>query len=103
MFVKQFLDVDIIRKKIIEKEEEKSKQEHEIKNKLEELLLWYKIEDQVLVEQEKIVKQCRKEFEFKRRNDVREIHQQYGKQRILDVNKKYGICGLDICGGGLFN
>ena len=105
MFVKYYIDidVDIIRQNIIEKEKEKSRQDNEIKNKLEELLLWYKIEDQVLVEQEKILKQVRKEFEIKRRNEVHGLHQQYGRQRILDINKKYDICGREICGGGLFN
>ena len=105
MFVKKYIDidVDIIRQNIIEKEKEKSRQDNEIKNKLEELLLWYKIEDQVLVEQEKILKQVRKEFEIKRKNEVYGLHQQYGRQRILDINKKYDICGREIYGGGLFN
>ena len=70
---------------------------------MEEFALWYKIEEEVILEQEKRLKKCRDELFYSRKNTVSTLHQTYGRQRILDINKKYYICDSNICGGGLFN
>ena len=80
-----------IRRIIIEKETDKTIQEQEIKQKLEEIEYWYRIESQVIQEKEKLIKEYRKELYNELRNKKSELKNLYNSQRISEINKKYRI------------
>ena len=82
---------DEIRRSIIEKEADKSIQEQEIKQKLEDIEYWYRIESQVIQEKERIIKEYKKELDNELRNKKTELRNLYKSQRIAEVNKKYNI------------
>ena len=54
---------DEIRRIIIEKEADKSIQDQEIKQKLEDIEYWHRIESQVIHEKERIIKEYKKELD----------------------------------------
>ena len=82
---------DEIRRAIIEKEADKSIQEQEIKQKLEDIEYWYRIESQVIQEKERIIKEYKKELDNELRNKKTELRNLYKSNRIAEVNKKYNI------------
>jgi hypothetical protein len=82
---------DEIRRAIIEKDADKSIQEQEIKQKLEDIEYWYRIEYQVIQEKERIIKEYKKELDNELRNKKACLRNLYKSQRIAEVNKKYNI------------
>jgi len=81
---------DEIRRVIIEKESDKSIQEQELKQQMEEIEYWYRIESQVIREKERIIKEYKKNLENELGNKKTELRNLYS-QRISEVNKKYNI------------
>jgi hypothetical protein len=85
------LDDDEIRKAIIEKEADKCIQEQEIKQKLEDIEYWHRIEYQVIQEKEKLIKERKEELRNELKKKKIELRNLYKSNRIAEVNKKYNI------------
>ena len=85
---------DEIRRVIIEKEADKSIQEQELKQQMEEIEYWYRIESQVIQEKEKLIKERKEELRHELKNKTIELRNLYKSQRITEVNKKYNISPL---------
>jgi len=82
---------DEIRRSIIEKEADKSIKEQEIKQKLEDIEYWHRIEYQVIQEKEKLIKKRKEELANELKNKKIELRNLYKSSRIAEVNKKYNI------------
>ena len=78
---------DEIRKMIIEKEIDKTNEEQIIKQKLEDIEYWYRIESQVILEKERIIKEYKKELAHELKLKKIEL----GLRRVSEINKKYNI------------
>ena len=83
-----------IRKIIIEKEAEKTIQEQEIKEKMDEIEYWYRIESQVIEENEKMLKIYKEEFRKKRKEKEINLRNLYGSKRIAEIKKKYNLSDI---------
>jgi hypothetical protein len=82
---------DEIRRSIIEKETDKSNQEQEIKQQMEEIEYWHRIESQVIQEKEKLIEERKQELRHELKNKKIELRNLYKSSRIAEVNKKYNI------------
>lgn len=74
-----------IRKMIIEKEIDKANEEQVIKQKLEDIEYWYRIESQIILEKERIIKEYKKELANELKMKIK------GLIRVSEINKKYNI------------
>ena len=83
-----------MRKIIIEKEAEKTIQEQEIKEKMDEIEYWYRIESQVIEENEKLLKEYKKGFQNKRKEKEINLRNLYGSKRIAEIKKKYHLSDI---------
>ncbi len=83
-----------MRKIIIEKEAEKTIQEQEIKEKMDEIEYWYRIESQVIEENEKMLKKYKEEFRNKRTEKEINLRNLYGSKRIAEIKKKYNFSAI---------
>ena len=85
---------DEIRKMIIEKEIDKTNEEQIIKQKLEDIEYWYRIESQVILEKERIIKDYKKELANELKLKTLKLRDAYKSQRVAEINKKYNISGI---------
>ena len=85
---------DEIRKMIIEKEIDKTNEEQIIKQKLEDIEYWYRIESQVILEKERIIKDYKKELANELKLKTLKLRDAYNSQRVAEINKKYNISGI---------
>ena len=82
---------DEIRRAIIEKEADKSIQEQEIKQQMEDIEYWHRIESQVIEEKERIIKERKEELRHELKKKKIELRNLYKSNRIAEINKKYNI------------
>lgn len=82
-----FNDNERMRKIIIEKEAEKTIQEQEIKEKMDEIEYWYRIESQVIEENEKLLKEYKEEFRKKTKEKQINLRNLYGSKRIAEIKR----------------
>ena len=80
-----------MRKIIIEKEAEKTIQEQEIKENMDEIEYWYRIESQVIEENEKLLKEYKEEFRKQMKQKNMDLRNMYTSKRVREIQQKYKL------------
>jgi hypothetical protein len=86
-----FYDDDSIRKIVTERLEKEKLDFEKIKLELEQLINWCNVEEQILLEKEKILKSSKEEFYRKLKDKKSNLDKIYGQKNINQVKIKYNI------------